>query len=244
VSFGKTAVSTLQRLCKGQLHVFSFCCVARASGLGGCRHRDKGADDDTRRRPAAAAAGGMLLTEALFCATLTWCTAAWWISTWEGTADGHKMQFAALQCYVVCTAALLVWACTSRGTPRWQLLPALMAYAVVTTTSTDMIGRCCRRYRLSLILVEGDTLCTDDNPSTAWQLRCMYATSMALTALSALLLHQLPLPQFPRVPALWWKFRHVGLVRDELELSDAQVRPPPPHLLLPTVHDSPSLVVA
>ena len=102
--------------------------------------------------------------------------------------------------------------------PRWQLLPALVAFATVTPASTAILHRCIRD--VELLYWEGPKVCVDPKPSAAWKLRFMYAAALMLTALSALLLHQLPLPVFPRVPAIWWKFRHVGLAREELELPD------------------------
>ncbi len=165
----------------------------------------------------------MQLTEGLFCLTLTWCAGAWWISTRTTTVleKAREMQFTALVCYLVCTASLAVWAVAARRIPRWQMVPGLVAFATVTPASTAMLHKCSRD--LELLYREGPQICVDLEPSAAWKLRFMYAAALMLTALSALLMHQLPLATFPRVPAMWWNFRHVGLVREELELPKAKV---------------------
>jgi hypothetical protein len=165
----------------------------------------------------------MQLTEGLFCLTLTWCAGAWWISTRTTTAldKAREMQLNAIVCYLVCSASLVVWAFTARRMPRWQMLPGAVAFAIVTPASTAMLHKCLRDYEL--LFWEGPQICIELEPSAAWKLRFMYAAALMLTALSALLMHQLPLATFPRVPAMWWNFRHVGLVREELELPEPKV---------------------
>jgi hypothetical protein len=168
----------------------------------------------------------MQLTEGLFCLVLTWCAGAWWTTTRVTTTleQAREMQFSATVCYLACIAALLVWAFVARRLPRWQMLPGLVAFASVTPTSTAILRKCL--YDIELLYWEGPQVCVDLNPPAAWRLRFMYAAALMLTALSALLMHQLPLPTFPRVPAIWWKFRHVGLVREELQLAGAEVSLP------------------
>ena len=133
----------------------------------------------------------MLLTEALFCLTLSWCAGAWWTSTLQTTPldQAREMQFNAIVCYLACAAAFMVWACAARRMPRWQMLPGLVAFASVTPSSIKILNKCIRD--IELFYWEGPQVCVDLEPSAAWKLRFMYAASLMLTALSALLLHQL-----------------------------------------------------
>ena len=158
---------------------------------------------------------------------LTTCSAAWWSSTREVYAGDEGLEYARNMVFVgQATHALSVLAllrvATNNSLPRWQLLPVLVAFALVTPENVEQALEC---YRLrDFVARHGPMACFAMEPLKSWELRWLNAAVLALTALGALLLNEFPLASFPRVAAMWWKFRHVGLVTTELQLSVAQVR--------------------
>ena len=165
----------------------------------------------------------MQVAEGLLCLTLTVACATWMDSTrqmqpgFAGEEQAHTLMVAGLCSYCVAAAVLLVRVCCTGRIPRWQMAPALLALPGLAPLNAPLMR--CVAASHELLRIHGRDACMPEEVDTSWRTCLATAVLLSLVGLSALLCNLLPMAEFRRIPAAWWKFRYIGLAAVELELA-------------------------